>query len=185
MVIKVPPGTVVKDLEKGELLSDLVSEDQILVVAKGGKGGRGNAYFKTPTEKSPRKFEKGQKGEQKRLSLELKVLADVGIVGYPNSGKSTLLAKLSQARPKIDDYPFTTLYPNLGVVKMKNYHSFVLADIPGLIQGAHKGKGLGLEFLRHVQRTKVLILLLDATSPDFKDQFHTLKREMSLFDPDL
>ncbi|MGB2697648.1 MAG: GTPase ObgE [Candidatus Zixiibacteriota bacterium] len=185
VVIKVPPGTMVKDLEKGKLLSDLVSEDQLVVVAKGGKRGRGNAYFKTPTEKSPRKFENGQKGEQKRLSLELKVLADVGIVGYPNSGKSTLLAKLSQARPKIDDYPFTTLHPNLGVVKMKNYHSFILADIPGLIQDAHKGKGLGLEFLRHIQRTKVLIFLLDATSPDFKEQFHTLKKEMRLFDPGL
>jgi GTP-binding protein len=185
VVIKVPPGTMVKDLEKGKLLSDLVSENQLLVVAKGGKGGRGNAYFKTPTEKSPRKFENGQKGEQKRLSLELKVLADVGIVGYPNSGKSTLLAKLSQARPKIDDYPFTTLHPNLGVVEMKDYHSFILADIPGLIQNAHKGKGLGLEFLRHIQRTKVLIFLLDATSPDFKEQFHTLKKEMRLFDPDL
>lgn len=185
VVIKVPPGTLIKDLEKGKILSDLVSADQFLVAAKGGKGGRGNAHFKTPTEKAPRKFEKGQKGEQKRLSLELKVLADVGIVGYPNSGKSTLLAKLSRAKPKIDDYPFTTLYPNLGVVQMKNYHNFILADIPGLIQDAHMGKGLGLEFLRHIQRTKVLVFLLDVTSPDLREQFTALKKEMRLFDPDL
>lgn len=185
VTIKVPPGTSVKDLYSGKLISDLVSEGQFVVVARGGKGGRGNACFATSTEKSPRRFETGQKGEQVKLSLELKVLADVGIVGYPNAGKSTLLAKLSQAKPKIDDYPFTTLNPNLGVVKSKDYHSFVLADIPGLIQGAHKGRGLGLEFLRHIQRTKVLIFLLDITSPDLADQFEALKQEMKLFDPDL
>ena len=185
VVIKVPPGTLVKDLEKEKILSDLVSADQFVVAAKGGKGGRGNAHFKTPTEKAPRKFEKGRKGEQKRLALELKVLADVGIVGYPNAGKSTLLAKLSQAKPKIDDYPFTTLYPNLGVVQMKDYHNFILADIPGLIQDAHKGKGLGLEFLRHIQRTKVLVFLLDVTSPDLRVQFKAMKKEMRLFDPGL
>ena len=185
VVIKVPPGTLVKDLEKGKILSDLVSADQFVVAAKGGKGGRGNAHFKTSTEKAPRKFEKGQKGEQKRLALELKVLADVGIVGYPNSGKSTLLAKLSRAKPKIDDYPFTTLYPNLGVVQMKNYQNFILADIPGLIQDAHMGKGLGIEFLRHVQRTKVLVFLLDVTSPELREQFTSLKKEMRLFDPGL
>jgi GTP-binding protein len=185
VVIKVPPGTLVKDLEKEKILSDLVSADQFVVAAKGGKGGRGNAHFKTSTEKAPRKFEKGQKGEQKRLALELKVLADVGIVGYPNSGKSTLLAKLSRAKPKIDEYPFTTLHPNLGVVQMKNYHNFILADIPGLIQDAHKGKGLGLEFLRHIQRTKVLVFLLDVTSPDLREQLNALKKEMRLFDPGL
>lgn len=185
VVIKVPPGTLVKDLETNKLLSDLVADDQFVVVAKGGKGGRGNAFFKTPTEKAPRKFETGQKGEQRMLSLELKVLADVGIVGYPNAGKSTLLAKLSEAKPKIDNYPFTTLHPNLGMVRLKDYHGFILADIPGLIQDAHKGKGLGLEFLRHIQRTKVLIFLLDITSPDLEDQFKALKQEMKLFDPSL
>lgn len=185
VTIKVPPGTSVKDLDSGELISDLVSDGQFVAVARGGKGGRGNASFATSTEKSPRRFETGQKGQQVKLSLELKVLADVGIVGYPNAGKSTLLAKLSQAKPKIDDYPFTTLNPNLGVVKLKDYHSFVLADIPGLIQGAHRGKGLGLEFLRHIQRTKVLVFLLDITSPDLGDQFKALKQEMNLFDPDL
>ncbi len=185
VVIKVPPGTLVRDLENKKLLSDLVSDNQFVVVAKGGKGGRGNACFKTPTERAPRKYETGKKGEQRKLSLELKVLADVGIVGYPNAGKSTLLAKLSEAKPKIDTYAFTTLHPNLGVVSVKDYHRFVLADIPGLIQGAHKGKGLGLEFLRHIQRTKVLIFLLDATVSNLKDQFKALRKEMKLFDPDL
>jgi len=185
VVIKVPPGTLVKDLEMEELLTDLVSDGQFVVAAKGGKGGRGNAHFATPTERAPRKCETGQKGEQRKLSLELKVLADVGIVGYPNAGKSTLLARLSQAKPKIDDYPFTTLYPNLGLVRLRDYHSFVLADIPGLIRGAHKGKGLGLEFLRHIQRTRILIFLLDITSPDPGDQFEALKEEMGLFDPQL
>ncbi len=184
-MVKVPPGTLVKDVEDGKLLSDLVSDGQSVTVARGGKGGRGNAHFKTSTEKAPRKFEAGQEGEQRKLSLELKVLADVGIVGYPNAGKSTLLAKLSAAKPKIDTYPFTTLHPNLGMVKLKDYHSFVLADIPGLIQGAHTGKGLGLEFLRHIQRTRVLIFLLDVTSPDLGDQFKALKQEMNLFDPSL
>lgn len=185
VMIKVPPGTFVKDLGNGKLLSDLVSDHQFVVAAKGGKGGRGNAHFKTPTQKAPRKFETGQKGEKRKLSLELKVLADVGIVGYPNTGKSTLLSKLSEAKPKIDNYPFTTLHPNLGVVKLKDYHGFILADIPGLIQGAHKGKGLGLEFLRHIQRTKVLIFLLDVTALNLKDQFEALKQEMTLFDPSL
>ena len=185
VVIRVPPGTLINDLENKKLLSDLVSDDQFVVAAKGGKGGRGNASFKTPTERAPRKYETGKKGEQRKLSLELKVLADVGIVGYPNAGKSTLLAKLSEAKPKIDTYAFTTLYPNLGMVSLKDYHRFVLADIPGLIQGAHKGKGLGLEFLKHIQRTKVLIFLLDATVSNLKDQFNALRSEMKLFDPDL
>ncbi len=185
VLIRVPPGTLVRDLDTEKLLSDLVSDGQSVVAAKGGKGGRGNAHFATSTERAPRKYETGQKGEQRRLSLELKVLADVGIVGYPNAGKSTLLARLSQAKPKIDDYPFTTLYPNLGLVRLKDYHSFVLADIPGLIRGAHKGKGLGLEFLRHIQRTRVLIFLLDVTSPDLGDQFEALRDEMRLFDPKL
>lgn len=185
VLIRVPPGTLVRDLDTEKLLSDLVSDGQSVVAAKGGKGGRGNAHFATSTERAPRKYETGQKGEQRRLSLELKVLADVGIVGYPNAGKSTLLARLSQAKPKIDDYPFTTLYPNLGLVRLKDYHSFILADIPGLIRGAHKGKGLGLEFLRHIQRTRVLIFLLDVTSPDLGDQFEALRDEMRLFDPKL
>lgn len=183
--IKVPPGTVVKDLDTQKVLADLVAEDQIYVVAKGGKGGRGNAHFKSPTHQAPRRSEPGAKGEVKRLALELKLLADVGIVGHPNVGKSTLLSKLSSARPKIADYPFTTLSPNLGMVKLNETKSFVLADIPGLIEGAHEGKGLGLQFLKHIQRTKLLLYLLDATSPDLKGDFRTLRNEIKLFDQKL
>jgi GTP-binding protein len=183
--IKVPPGTVVKDLETQKILADLVAEDQIYVVAKGGKGGKGNARFKSPTHQAPRRSEPGTKGEVKRLALELKLLADVGIVGHPNVGKSTLLSKLSSARPKIADYPFTTLSPNLGMVKLNETKSFILADIPGLIEGAHQGKGLGLQFLKHIQRTKLLLYLLDATSSDLKGDFRTLRNEIKLFDPRL
>jgi GTP-binding protein len=183
--IKVPPGTIVKDLESKKVLADLVAEDQIYVVAKGGKGGRGNARFKSPTNQAPRRSEPGTKGEVKRLSLELKLLADVGIVGHPNVGKSTLLSKLSSARPKIADYPFTTLSPNLGIVKLNETKSFVLADIPGLIEGSHEGKGLGLQFLKHIQRTKLLLYLLDATSPDLKKDYRALRNEIKLFDQKL
>ena len=195
VVIKVPPGTMIGDLKTGEIITDLVSEDQSVVVAKGGKGGRGNTHFKTSTDQSPRKFELGEKGEEKRLSLELRILADIGIVGFPNVGKSTLLSKLTKAQPKISDYPFTTLSPNLGVVKMsektfppagqKEYLDFVIADIPGLVKGAHKGKGLGLEFLRHIKRTKILLYLLDVTSEDLTLDFKTLQKEMKLYDPEL
>jgi GTP-binding protein len=183
--IKVPPGTIVKDGETKNILADLTQDDQIYVVAKGGKGGRGNAHFKSPTNQAPRRSESGTKGEEKKLSLELKLLADVGIVGHPNVGKSTLLSKLSSARPKIADYPFTTLSPNLGMVKLNENKSFVLADIPGLIEGAHKGKGLGLQFLKHIQRTKLLLYLLDATSSDPKGDYRALRNEIKHFDPQL
>jgi len=183
--IKVPPGTIVKDIESKKILVDLTAEDQAFVVAKGGKGGKGNARFKSSTQQAPRKAEPGTKGEEKKLALELKLLADVGIVGHPNVGKSTLLSKLSSARPKIADYPFTTLSPMLGLVKLNAYKSFVLADIPGLIEGAHEGKGLGLQFLKHIQRTKLLLYLLDATSSDLKGDYHTLRNEIKLFDPEL
>jgi GTP-binding protein len=175
----------VKDLETQKILADLVAEDQIYVVAKGGKGGKGNARFKSPTHQAPRRSEPGTKGEVKRLALELKLLADVGIVGHPNVGKSTLLSKLSSAKPKIADYPFTTLSPNLGMVKLNESKSFILADIPGLIEGAHEGKGLGLQFLKHIQRTKLLLYLLDATSSDLKGDYRTLLNEIKLFDQKL
>jgi GTP-binding protein len=193
VVIKVPPGTIVGDLKTGKVLADLISEDQKVVVVKGGKGGRGNTHFKTSTDQSPRKFEPGEKGEEKKLFLELRILADIGIVGFPNVGKSTLLSKITKAQPKISSYPFTTLSPNLGVVKMsektfpgeKEYLDFVIADIPGLIEGAHKGKGLGLEFLRHIKRTKILLYLLDVTSEDLSADFKTLQKEMKLYDSEL
>jgi GTP-binding protein len=183
--IRVPPGTVVKELEKGRVIADLIREGQREVAAQGGKGGKGNASFKSPTLQSPRKAESGTKGEQRKLSLELKLLADVGIVGQPNAGKSTLLSRLSSAKPKIASYPFTTLTPNLGMVKLKDHQSFVLADIPGLIEGAHRGKGLGIEFLKHVQRTKLLLFLLDVISDDIKDDYRALSKEVNLFDPHL
>jgi len=185
IIIKVPPGTIIKDLGTKEILADLTKKDQIAVVAKGGKGGRGNAHFKSSTHQSPRRAEPGIQGEENKLSLELKLLADVGIVGQPNAGKSTLLSKLSSAKPKIADYPFTTLTPNLGIVKLGDHESLVMADIPGLIEGAHQGKGLGLQFLKHIQRTKLLLYLLDASSDDVKSDYQTLKKETKLFDPHL
>lgn len=183
--IKVPPGTIVKNIETKKILADLTREDQVYVVAKGGKGGKGNAAFKSSTHQAPRKSEPGTKGEEKNVSLELRLLADVGIVGHPNVGKSTLLAKLSSAKPKIADYPFTTLSPNLGMVRFNETKSFILADIPGLIEGAHKGKGLGLQFLKHIQRTKLLLYLLDVTSPDIKADYEALQNELKLFDSQL
>ncbi len=183
VLIKVPPGTIVRDMESGRIVADLIKKGQTVIVARGGKGGKGNASFKSPTLQSPRKSEPGTKGEQKKLSLELKLLADVGIVGEPNVGKSTLLAKLSSAKPKIANYPFTTLSPNLGIVKLKDHQSFILADIPGLIEGAHRGKGLGIKFLKHIQRTRLLLYLLDATSEDIHKKYQTLSREIKFFDP--
>jgi GTP-binding protein len=182
VIINVPPGTLIKDLEKERIIADLTQKDQKVKAARGGKGGRGNAAFKRSTRQSPRKSEPGTKGEGKKLALELKLLADVGIVGLPNAGKSTLLSRLSSAQPKIADYPFTTLTPNLGMVKLEDYRSFVMADIPGLIEGAHQGKGLGIEFLKHVQRTKLLLYLLDATSDDIKGDYQALLKEIKLFD---
>ncbi len=182
VLIKVPLGTIIKNLETDAVLADLVVDGQREVVAKGGKGGRGNASFKTPTDRSPRRAEPGEKKETKRLSLELNLIADVGIVGFPNAGKSTLLAKITEARPKIDDYPFTTLSPNLGVVKLQNFCRFVVADLPGLIEGAHQGKGLGLQFLRHIKRTKILLFLLDVSLKNLKKQLAALKKELKLYD---
>lgn len=166
IVLRVPVGTVIHDADTGEQLFDLSQHGQQVTLAAGGSGGLGNLHFKSSTNRAPRQFTPGSAGEQRRLRLELKVLADVGLLGMPNAGKSTLISKVSNARPKIADYPFTTLHPNLGVVRTSPAHSFVIADIPGLIEGASEGAGLGHQFLRHLSRTRVLLHILDVYSPD-------------------
>jgi GTP-binding protein len=184
LLIDVPPGTVVRDAQTGELLADLIQDGQKALVAKGGRGGRGNAFFASPTNQAPRIAEKGEPGQVRSLKLELKLIADVGIIGVPNAGKSTLLAAVSAARPKIADYPFTTLSPNLGVATVDG-ESLVLADIPGLIDGAHAGAGLGTAFLRHIERTRVCIHLLDGAAADPLRDFATTNSELKLFSPKL
>ena len=183
--IKLPVGTLVRDVETGELIADLQSGRKPVLAAVGGKGGKGNTRFKSPTNQTPRKATPGGKGQHRTLDLELKLIADVGLVGLPNAGKSTLLSRISEARPKIADYPFTTLTPNLGIVKTDNYRSFVVADIPGVIEGAHYGKGLGLDFLRHIQRTRILVYLVECTAPDPVQAYNMLRAELGLFDTGL
>jgi GTP-binding protein len=187
MTIQVPVGTTVFDDETGEKLFDFTHDGETWVVARGGRGGRGNARFATSTHQAPTEHEPGRPGEFRRLRLELKLLADVGLVGYPNAGKSTLISRISAARPKIADYPFTTLEPNLGVVELPDHRTFVVADIPGLIEGAHEGKGLGIQFLRHIERTRVLAHLVDVsdTGRDPVHDFESLMKELESFSEEL
>src|SRR5947207_338328 len=186
LLLKVPPGTLVKDVDTGELLADLRENDRRWVLAKGGRGGLGNMNFATSTLQAPRFAQPGTEGEEKRIKLELRLLADVGLVGYPNAGKSTLVSRVSRARPKIADYPFTTLQPHLGVVQYKDGRSFVLSDLPGLIEGAHRGAGLGHRFLKHMARCRTIIHLVDAAQDrDLVADFDAINRELELFDPAL
>lgn len=185
LIISVPPGTVLSDADTGELIGDLTQPGPQLTVLKGGRGGRGNQHFATSRNQAPRTAEKGEPGQQKRIKLELKLIADIGLIGVPNAGKSTLLSVLTNAKPKIAAYPFTTLEPNLGVANIDDDTAVVLADIPGLIEGASHGAGLGHDFLRHIQRTRVLIHVLDGLSEDPLADYSQINSELSLFDPNL
>jgi GTP-binding protein len=181
----VPPGTVVRDLATGEVIAEILHDGDTVRVARGGRGGRGNARFTTPTHQAPREWEPGEEGQERELELVLKLIADVGLVGEPNAGKSTLLSVLSAARPKIADYPFTTLEPNLGVVQLTGSRTFVMADIPGIIEGAHEGKGLGLKFLQHVERTRVLAFLVPLDAEDPQSVYDKLRSEVRLYSEEL
>jgi GTP-binding protein len=183
--IRVPSGTTVRDVESGEVIADLIAPGETLVAARGGRGGRGNAVFATSTNQAPRRADPGEPGEERHLELELKLIADVGFVGPPNAGKSTMLARVSRARPRIAPYPFTTLEPHLGLVRLDGERTFVAADLPGLIEGAHQGKGLGLQFLRHVERTRVLALLVDATGGHPRAEVEGIRRELGEYSPAL
>lgn len=186
IIIKVPAGTIVTNLDSNQSIADMSEIGKEVILAKGGRGGRGNNSFKSPTNRAPRRAGEGRPGENLRLSLELKLLADVGLVGFPNSGKSTLLARLSAAKPKIADYPFTTLVPNLGIVRLREFKSFVLADIPGIIEGASEGKGLGIQFLKHIQRTRLIVFLVDLfESGDIEKTLGILRKELRSFDSQL
>jgi GTP-binding protein len=184
VVLPVPPGTVIREVG-GPIIGEVLSHGDEIVVARGGRGGKGNAFFATATHQSPREWQPGEEGEQRSLELELKLIADVGLVGKPNAGKSTLLSVVSAARPKIADYPFTTLSPNLGVVRLTDSRTFVVADIPGIIEGAHEGKGLGLQFLRHVERTRILAFLIPIDAMEWQQEYDDLRREVAAYSAEL
>lgn len=183
--LPVPTGTIVRNRATGEIVCDVLTHGEEIKVAKGGRGGRGNAFFMTSTHQAPREWQPGEEGETFELEFELKLIADVGLVGQPNAGKSTLLSVISAARPKIGNYPFTTLSPNLGVVPMSDHRSFVVADIPGIIEGAHEGKGLGLQFLRHIERTRMLAFLIPIESDDWQTEFDQLRHEIASYSAEL
>ena len=185
LILRVPPGTVAYDEETDEVLGELLEEGESVVVARGGRGGRGNARFKTATHQAPRRWEPGEEGEERTVRLELKLIADVGLVGEPNAGKSTFLATVTAARPKVAAYPFTTLAPNLGVVQLSDFRSFVIADIPGIIEGAHEGKGLGHQFLRHIERTRVLLLMIPVDAEDPQGEYDRIRSELEAYSEDL
>jgi len=185
IVLEVPIGTIAKDAETGEVLFEIVEDGQEVILRKGGRGGLGNAHFKSPTNQTPRYAQPGEEGSEGWTILELKVLADVGLVGFPNAGKSTLLSVLSSAKPKIANYPFTTLVPNLGIVEYRGFKSFVMADIPGIIEGASEGKGIGHRFLRHIERNAMLLFLVPADSDDINKEYQILLSELEKFNPEL
>ncbi len=185
IVIQVPLGTLAKDAETGEVLGEIMDDGQRIVLLKGGRGGQGNDHFKSATNQTPRYAQPGEDGREANIVFELKVLADVGLVGFPNAGKSTLLSVVSAAKPEIADYPFTTIRPNLGIVAYRGNRSFVMADIPGIIEGAHEGKGLGLRFLRHIERNAVLLFMIPADADDIKKEYEVLLNELKLFNSEL
>lgn len=185
LYLRVPIGTVVKDADTGEVIGEMIEDGQKMLVAKGGRGGRGNEAFATATRQAPTHWEPGEEGQERRIALELKLIADVGLVGKPNAGKSTFLASISKATPKVADYPFTTLSPNLGVVPLSDHRTFVVADIPGIIEGAHEGKGLGLRFLRHIERTRTLAIMIPADSEDVQAEYELLMSELRSYSEEL
>ncbi len=185
VILPVPPGTIIRDAETKELVGEILESGDEIIVAKGGRGGKGNAFFQTSTHQAPREWQPGEEGQARTLELELKLIADVGLVGQPNAGKSTLLSVVSAARPKIADYPFTTLSPNLGVVQLTDNRTFVVADIPGIIEGAHEGKGLGLQFLRHIERTRVLAFLIPIDTMEWQEEYDGLRAEVSSYSAEL
>ncbi len=185
IVVDVPLGTVAKDAETGQILGEILADGEEVLLLEGGMGGRGNVHFKSPVNQAPQYAQPGRPGKEQWVILELKVLADVGLVGFPNAGKSTLLAAISAAKPKIANYPFTTIVPNLGIVPYRDNQSFVMADIPGIIEGAHTGKGLGLRFLRHIERNSILLFLVPADADDISKEYHILLNELKVYSPEL